>query len=149
MTPSHYLNQCRNIVNWILGNKFHWNLNKNQTLSIQENKFENIFCKNFDKCVSASLCLIFQYECMWEITVHFNIQEAHAHDTISVISSSIQKYAVDSALCIKIINNSFSRAFILSMNARGEPLLIISTWIHMGSRCHNFPYFTIPHTNLS
>ena len=26
--PSHYLNQCWNIVGWTLGNKFHWNLIK-------------------------------------------------------------------------------------------------------------------------
>ena len=27
--PSHYLYQCWNIVNWTLGNKLHWNLNRN------------------------------------------------------------------------------------------------------------------------
>ena len=27
--PSHYLNQCLNIVNWTLGNKLQWNLNRN------------------------------------------------------------------------------------------------------------------------
>ena len=27
--PSHYLNQCWNIVNWTLGNKFRWNLYRN------------------------------------------------------------------------------------------------------------------------
>ena len=26
--PSHYLNQCCNIVNWIIRNKFQWNLNR-------------------------------------------------------------------------------------------------------------------------
>ena len=27
--PSHYLNQCCNIVNWTLRNKFQWHLNRN------------------------------------------------------------------------------------------------------------------------
>ena len=29
ISPSHYLNQCWNIVNWTLENKFQWNLNQN------------------------------------------------------------------------------------------------------------------------
>ena len=40
--PSHYLNQCWNIINWILGNKFQWNLNRNSYIFIQENAFENV-----------------------------------------------------------------------------------------------------------
>ena len=40
--PSHYLNQCRNIVNWTLRNKFQVNLNQNSYIFIQENVFENI-----------------------------------------------------------------------------------------------------------
>ena len=43
--PSHYLNQCWNIVNWILGNKFQWNFHQNTTIFIQENAFENVVCK--------------------------------------------------------------------------------------------------------
>ena len=43
--PSHYLNQCWNIVNWTLENKFQWNLNHNSNLFIQENAFENIVCE--------------------------------------------------------------------------------------------------------
>ena len=34
--PGHYLNQCWNIVNWALGNKFQWNLNRNVYIFIQE-----------------------------------------------------------------------------------------------------------------
>ena len=44
LAPSHYLNQCYNIVNWILGNKLQWNFNQNQYIFIQENAFENV-CK--------------------------------------------------------------------------------------------------------
>ena len=43
--PSYYLKQCRNIVNWILRNKLKWNLNQNSYIFIQENAFENVFCK--------------------------------------------------------------------------------------------------------
>ena len=45
MAPSHYLNQCCNIINWTLGNKLQWNLNRNFHIFIQENKFENIIRK--------------------------------------------------------------------------------------------------------
>ena len=49
--PSHYLNQCWNIVNWTLRNKFQWNCNRNSNIFIQENAFENIVCE------MASICL--------------------------------------------------------------------------------------------
>ena len=50
MTLSHYLNRCWNIVKWNLGNKLHWNFNRNWNISIQENAFENIVCE------MASIC---------------------------------------------------------------------------------------------
>ena len=34
--PSHYLNQCWNIVNWIIGNKLQWNLNRNTHISFKK-----------------------------------------------------------------------------------------------------------------
>ena len=43
--PSHYLNQCWNIVNWTLGNKLQWNLNRNTNIFIQENAFESVVCQ--------------------------------------------------------------------------------------------------------
>ena len=43
--PSHYLNQCWNIVNWTLRNKLQWNLNRNSIIFIQENAFENVVWK--------------------------------------------------------------------------------------------------------
>ena len=33
--PSHYLNQCWDIVNWTLRNKLQWNLNRNLYISIE------------------------------------------------------------------------------------------------------------------
>ena len=43
--PSHYLNQCWNIVNWTLRNKLQWNFNRNYNISIQENAFDNVVRK--------------------------------------------------------------------------------------------------------
>ena len=42
--PSHYLNQCWNIVNWTLRNKLQWNFNRNSNIFIQ-NAFENAVCE--------------------------------------------------------------------------------------------------------
>ena len=39
-TPSHYLNKCQFIINWTIGKKFQWNLNKNLQLFIPENAFK-------------------------------------------------------------------------------------------------------------
>ena len=43
--PSHYLNQCRNIVNWTLENKLQWNFNQNSNIFIQENALKNDVCE--------------------------------------------------------------------------------------------------------
>ena len=43
--PSHYLNQCCNIVNRILRNKLQWNFNRNSNVFIQENALENVVCE--------------------------------------------------------------------------------------------------------
>ena len=43
--PSHYLNQCWNIVNWTLRDKLQWNFNRNSNIFIQENALENIVCE--------------------------------------------------------------------------------------------------------
>ena len=40
--PSHYLNQCWNIVNCTLRNKLQWNLNLNSNIFIQEIAFESV-----------------------------------------------------------------------------------------------------------
>ena len=43
--PSHYLNQCWNIINWTFRDKFQWNLNRNLFICIQGNASENIVCE--------------------------------------------------------------------------------------------------------
>ena len=61
--PSHYQNQCWNIVNWTLGNKLQWNFNRNSSIFIEENTFENVVCEMLyissrPQCVNS---------CCWEI----------------------------------------------------------------------------------
>ena len=43
--PSHFLNQCWNIVNWALKNKLHWNFTQNTKRFIHEKASENIVCE--------------------------------------------------------------------------------------------------------
>ena len=43
--PSHYLNQCWNIVNLTLWNKLQWNFNRNSNIFILENGFECVVCE--------------------------------------------------------------------------------------------------------
>ena len=49
MAPSHYLNQCWNIINWTLRSKFQWILNHNSYIFIQDgrNKMAAIFQMTF------------------------------------------------------------------------------------------------------
>ena len=43
--PSHYLNQCWNIIDWTIKNKLQWNFNRYAYFFIQRNAFENVFCE--------------------------------------------------------------------------------------------------------
>ena len=43
--PSHYLNQCWVIVNWVFRIYLQWSFNKNSYIFIQENAFENLVWK--------------------------------------------------------------------------------------------------------
>ena len=43
--PSHYLNQCWNIVNWTPINKLQWNFDWNFNIFIQGNAFESTMCE--------------------------------------------------------------------------------------------------------
>ena len=58
--PSHYLNQCWNIVNWILRNKLQWNFIWKSDIFIQENALENVVCEmasilSQPQCLKTSL----------------------------------------------------------------------------------------------
>ena len=43
--PSHYQNQCWNIVNKTLRNKLQWIFSRNSNIFIQENAFESVVCE--------------------------------------------------------------------------------------------------------
>ena len=55
--PSHYLNQCWNIVNWTLRNKLQWNLNRNSNIFIHENALESVVCE-MTAILSRPQCVI-------------------------------------------------------------------------------------------
>ena len=48
--PSHYLIQCRLIVNWTTANQFQWNLNWKYIIIIKETAFQNVVCRNCAEC---------------------------------------------------------------------------------------------------
>ena len=65
LSPSHYLKQCMNIVNWTPGNKPWWNFNLNSNIFIQENAFESVGGKmvailSWLQCVKINILLISQ-----------------------------------------------------------------------------------------
>ena len=43
--PSHYMNQCWNVVNWSLRNKLQWNSYRNYCIFIHENALESVVCE--------------------------------------------------------------------------------------------------------
>ena len=63
MAPSHYLNQCWNIVNFNLRCKFQWNVDQFLYIFIQENAFENVVCEiaailSRPQCVNTSKVIV-------------------------------------------------------------------------------------------
>ena len=60
--PSHYLNQCWNIVNWTIENKLQWNLSRNLYVFIQENASENVVCE-LAFILSRSQCVKYTKHC--------------------------------------------------------------------------------------
>ena len=68
--PSHCLNQCWNIVNWIPRNKIQWNVSRNSYIFIQENPFENVIWK-MATTLSRTQCVnrrVLQLTVLWTIT---------------------------------------------------------------------------------
>ena len=55
--PSHYLNQCWNIVNWTIGNKPQWNLKRNSYIFTEENAFENVVWKMAAICLGLNVSM--------------------------------------------------------------------------------------------
>ena len=63
ISPSHYLNQNWNIVNWTLRNKLPWNFHQNSYLFIKENAYENVIyeCRPF--CLGLNVLTTVQCGC--------------------------------------------------------------------------------------
>ena len=61
--PSHYLNQCWNIVNWTLWNKFQWNFNRNSKIFIHENEIESVVCE-MAAILSRPQCVRHVHKCL-------------------------------------------------------------------------------------
>ena len=71
----YYLNQCCNIVDWILGNKLKWNFNQNTTIFIYEDAFEKwrpfclglnvLFTHVFRGCFTGIGAIIWIPQCLW------------------------------------------------------------------------------------
>ena len=53
--PSHCLDQCWHIVNWTVGNNFHWNLNQNIKLLFNEMHLKMLSAKCWPFCLSLKV----------------------------------------------------------------------------------------------
>ena len=60
--PSHYLNQCWNIVNWTFRNKLQWHFNRNSNIFIQEIAFVKMPSAKWRLCCLGLNELITQVE---------------------------------------------------------------------------------------
>ena len=59
----HNQTQCRNVINWTLGNKLHYDFNLISSIFSQENAFESTICKKAPilsppRCVYSSVIMI-------------------------------------------------------------------------------------------
>ena len=59
--PNHHLNQCCFIANWMIDNKFQWNLDQSKTIFIKENELESAKWWLF----RLSLNVLMQKRCMF------------------------------------------------------------------------------------
>ena len=53
LRPSHYLNQCCNVVNWTLRNKLQWNFNQN--ILLKKMHLKVLFAKWWTFCVGLNV----------------------------------------------------------------------------------------------
>ena len=70
--PSHYQNQCWNIVNKTLRNKLQWIFNRNSNIFIEENTFENVVCE--------MLFISSRPQCVnpWTVAAYVSVLKNHA-----------------------------------------------------------------------
>ena len=62
MSYCHYLNQCWNIVNWTLGNKLRWNLDRNSYIFIKKKVFWKCHLQKWQPaCLDLSVLMFHSY----------------------------------------------------------------------------------------
>ena len=82
--PSHYLNQCWNIVNLTLRNKLQWKFNRYSYIFNQKNAFENVVWK--------MAAILSRPQCVKVLTIWpaFFRQQFHYHYLDNIVSLWIQ-----------------------------------------------------------
>ena len=94
--PSHYLNQCRVIINWTLRNKLQWLLNQNTNLFNHGNASENIVCEiaailsrgRWVNALALGNCIIVMRQ-LWTIWMY----KSHSTTTTAIqIQQNTSKY---------------------------------------------------------
>ena len=100
--PSHYLNQCWNIVTRTPGNNLQWNLNRNLYIFIQKNAFENVVWKmaailSRPQWVKEGVCFCMKPSIWYLLTwwQRDKIKECHYSDVIiSAMASQITDVSI-------------------------------------------------------
>ena len=82
------MNQCWNIVNWIIKNKFQWILNLNLYIFIQENAFKNVICK------MAAILSRFQYVNSLTLLWQSVIQGSKAGSRATIVRQKLDHHEV-------------------------------------------------------
>ena len=101
--PSHYLNQCRNIINWSLRNKLQWHFNRNSNIFIQENAFENVVCEMATICLGLNELTITK-QLMQPWTTMQQLLSINSQQELN-ITRSAQSYKKDCSYRLKFNND--------------------------------------------
>ena len=110
--PSYYLNQCWNIVNWTLGNKNKWNINRNLYIFIQENAFENVFWK--------MAAILFRPQCVKVLNAY-----TKCGDTLLSPFRSFRCYTKNHA---RFLTHAFYTGEVVETIVCEQPLVILSRY---------------------
>ena len=83
--PSHYLNQCWNIVNLNLRDKLLWNLKRNSYIFIQENAFQNVVWELASICLGLNVLNWISLRVWYKIESPYTLTMANLRNQISCI----------------------------------------------------------------
>ena len=127
--PSHYLNQCWDIVNWTLRNKSQWNLNRNLYIFIQEMHLKMSSGEWRPSCPGFNVLRPHSFDSYWhpiDLGSSYGVSFLRTHNTQRNLSSqnSIILYLCDMKICLVNAHNvwtsryqcvSWDRRLIMSM----------------------------------